>query len=354
MRVALPLLAFALPLCAQQPSPPQPAPPNVAFSVQMEPAPAAFAKLTTSTSRAREGSDTVIRVWAYRATGNTYWGCEVLLKPMENDDAYFARFRALTVTAPDFIENASRMGDLARWKLEAPPAWPAPQRIAAGETLAVDLMVDRKAGESLTGYLRLQKRVPVRAVEAEIGKMSTPELRDFEKRVHERIQVTNDAINDAMLLAGHPGATVLRVPRTPPPAVIGLPRDFAADDSEIRIAASRVLVNGVPQVLSASARGPVLRGPITWLYLPGRGRFLVSLAAHSGFAPSGAVQGRLMEVKDGQDSIAIESLNPIAADDGTYIVYVKNEKEWRPESGQLAGLQFGAMKAGESTPPVVR
>ena len=282
-------------------------------------------------SIAQEGDATVVRMWVFNS--DRYWGCEVLLEPRENGDAYFARFRPLTLTAADFLRNSSSLGDPARWNLQPPPA-PAPQRIAPGETLVIDLMDDRRTGERLTGYLLIEKPLPLRNLAAEIAKMTTPELEDLYKRAREKSQGINDTILNTMVQAGNPGATVSRVPRTPAPAVNGPARDFAAEDAEIQISSPRVRVNGVVQAGAATSAG----GPVPWFYLPGRGRYLLSLVARPGFAPSGVVEGRLIELKDERDSIALDLNAPFVAYDGTYIVFVKNEKEWQPPPDNYIAL----------------
>jgi hypothetical protein len=347
-----------LPAMAQQTGPQSLG--SAIFYAQMEPASSGAIRGWNS-ARFREGNDTLIRAWVYGAAPGVYWGCEILLKPRGNG-AYLASFAPLRLTEVDFTRyvQSPLLGDPALRKLEPPPAYPAPQLVKVGETLAIDLMVNGVTGEKLTGYLEIDRDVSNSTLRSELGRMSTAELREFEKQIHERLDAANEA--SAAAFGRQQSAAAPRADRslglrrqtsaiTQKDGSSGGPRDFTAEDAGMEIFEPNVWANGVALGLTSSASAS---GSFLWFYLPGRGRFIVSLASHAGFAATGRVQSNLLELRDGSDSIVFESRTPIVDLDGTYVIYVKSEAGWQPRPPQAAGFQLGSLSVADFALSAVR
>lgn len=338
MRYAVLLLACFFPLLGQQPAPRTSPPMKVIFYAQEEPPGGSMAMNGWNHNRSLERNDTVIYTWAYSASRGVYWGCDVVLQPQPEDGVYLARVRPLSLSGSDLDTKSMTSGKFSHWRLQPPQAFPGPQRIRIGETLAIDLMIDIRNGEKIAGYLELAPGVPIQTVNAEVRNMSTAELRDLESKLVDGLQTTRDKINGLMMAMGplQVSAPSVREPRV---NISGPPKDFSAEDAEMEISAPRVHVAGAQDLSSANSTS----GARPWLYLPGRGRFVLSLVPRTGFVQAGEVEGRLLVIKDGSETITLQSLTPIVSEFTPFIVYVRHDRTWQPESGSASELQLGAL-----------
>ncbi|HEX5430847.1 MAG TPA: hypothetical protein VFW83_02675 [Bryobacteraceae bacterium] len=340
MKFAAFLLACSFPSLAQQTTvqPPRPRPINIHFYVQIEPPDGGINGWRTS--RSREGNGTVFHIWAYSASGGRYWGCDILFEPQQEDGVYLARFRPLSIKAADVTRNirASAIGDSSNWNLQPPPAYPAPQRIEIGETIAIDLMNDITSGEKLVAYVQLAPSLGINSIYTELQKMSDSELRAFESQLKGKLQTLNNEAGSVLMTTGPKPAI-----KSPSP-VSGPARAFSSSDAEIQLAAPRVHIGGSTEDLSSPGS---VSGALPWFYLPGRGRFILSLVPRSGFLQSGEIEGRALSVKDGKDTIALQSQTFMVSDFGTYFLYIRHDKSWRPEPEKTSEVQLGVLSPRE-------
>ncbi len=107
-------------------------------------------------------------------------------------------------------------------------------------------------------------------------------------------------------------------------------RDSYAEDAEFTLARPGLRLNGVA---GASIVFPeTIRGGVMWLYVPGRGRYIVAFAPHAdyGFEKVGEVAGGLMTLVAEGNVLRIESLDRIAPGGGVYNVYGARDADWEP------------------------
>jgi hypothetical protein len=92
--------------------------------------------------------------------------------------------------------------------------------------------------------------------------------------------------------------------------------------------------------------GGGMSGTAVFFYLPGYGRFVVSLAPHTdlGFRKSGQVRGNTLAIHSGADTFLFECDGPIAPGGGAFNLYVYHDPTWRPRGGPDA-FQLGASSA---------
>jgi hypothetical protein len=105
------------------------------------------------------------------------------------------------------------------------------------------------------------------------------------------------------------------------------PREFKETDAELRFVQPQLRVDS-NRVSSPDNGG--ISGAAVWFYVPGHGRFVMSLAPHSGFQKTGEVNGTLLTLHDGPHVIEIESRQPIAPGSGSFFVYVRQDSQWKP------------------------
>jgi hypothetical protein len=247
-----------------------------------------------------------------------YFGYELILEE-QPPGTYLATFGKLGLTP---MEAAASAGSkVAEWSMQALPAMPQPKVVHDGEMLSIELMTDAATGEKLIDDIEIQ--LSSRRLGG--GVFSVPNAR----------------LPNLFVVPSRGGATV--------PTVDGIARDFSVADAEMRIAQPRVTVNGAPQ--STAGRGsPNAAGSLVWFYLPGRGRYVLSLVPHPDldFQKAGEVRGGAITFTLGNDTIKLECPNQIAAGNAPYNLYVLRDPEWEPTAQAQKGLfAAGSVDPGE-------
>jgi hypothetical protein len=107
-------------------------------------------------------------------------------------------------------------------------------------------------------------------------------------------------------------------------------RDLSLSDVELAVMDPHVSINQDPEPPFDGG----FSGAVMWLYLPGRGRFVLSLTPHKefGFVKNGSVSGSAMVFRAGTEEVRIQCSGRIAPASGIYNLYVAQEPDWRPSS----------------------
>src|SRR5215469_9605713 len=155
------------------------------------------------------------------------------------------------------------------------PRYPVVPNLSLGDTVALDLLVNASTGQTVVDYLTLS------------GRGHVPDEREA--------------------------------------------RDFSLADVELDVMDPQVTVN---EKAAPPLGGGGFSGAVVWLYLPGQGRLVLSLAPREdfGFAKSGVVSGNSMLIHAGPAEIRIECSTRIAPASGVYNLYVAREPDWRPNA----------------------
>jgi hypothetical protein len=181
----------------------------------------------------------------------------------------------------------------AGWTWIAPPSFPVVPVMRAGNSAAIDLLVNPATGQKVVEYL-------------------TVERADLDPT---------------------------RVAKTPP-------RDFGVDDVELFLDRPRVWING--NLLQASVNfGGAIRAHTLWLFLPGEGTFVIALLpeAGRGFPKAGMMQGSTMTFRNGSSEYRVECGSAIAPGSGIYNVYLHYEpgaRNGRNSEFMIGGADKGA------------
>ncbi len=225
--------------------------------------------------------DVVHRVLLDR-TRKVYFGYNAKVQP-QGSNAYRLTLSPLTLTA----ELAKRLGDPAAWTQLPAPRFPAARIVRGGEVLQLDLLMNEKWGQQVTEYITVQEP-PMR------GGFEILPPREFSVGV-------------------------------------GTARDFTANDAELRLASPRVSVNGAFSEASAQVRGDE-SGSLVWIYLPNRGRFVLSIVPRpaQGFRRAGEARGSSLRFTAGSDVITIANGARVAPGQSAYHVYVLHQPAWKP------------------------
>jgi hypothetical protein len=167
----------------------------------------------------------------------------------------------------------SRASAGAGWTFLELPKYPVISGIKVGDTVALDLLVNPATGQKIADYITLRRR----------GDM--------------------DLMHQA--------------------------RDFQVADADLRLFDPQVVMDGKPQW---SLEGGGVGGPVVWLAVDGRGRFILSLLPNEklGFRRGGVVSRDGLLIRVAGEEIRVNCSREIAPGEGAFNLYVLHEPDWRP------------------------
>lgn len=153
-------------------------------------------------------------------------------------------------------------------------AYPVPQILREGETIALTLAVDGRTGRKMVDYIR-----------AGTGTMK---------------------------------------PRQ------AVARDVYAEDAELTITQPRLRTNGVEQ--QAEGLPNITSAPVVWADIPGHGRYFLSFKprAGEGFEKAGEVEENLLMFSSAGNTFRIDCADRIATGSGTYNIYARRDSSADP------------------------
>jgi len=168
------------------------------------------------------------------------------------------------------------------WTFLELPQYPVIPNVKVGDTVALDLLVNSSTGQKVVDYLTLQRH-------------GDPDLRIA-------------------------------------------PHDFTVADAELTLAGPRVFLNGKLQAQESGG----MSGAAIWLYLAGHGRFILSLIPNDklGLVKNGVVSRNALLFRAQGAEFRVECDSRIAPGSGSYNLYVRHEREWRP--GGAAPFRIGS------------
>ena len=234
------------------------------------------------------------------AARRVYFGYDVVVLPLEGLNEYRLTVQPLTLTP----QMASRLlgEDHAKWTFLAAPLLETPgtsvkaktmsMDINGGDVLALTLLKNEATGQRIIDYVTVQR-----------GSGRPEGWRRFDEAV----------------------------PRREFAFASGAPRDFRVEDAELHIRDPRVSINGQLQESTIGNWGDEA-GVIVWLYVPKRGRFLLSLTPGEkpGFKKAGEVRGTTLTFTVGGTAYSLVSGSRIAPGQSAFNLYVLHEPAWVP------------------------
>lgn len=212
--------------------------------------------------------NTVHRYMLDRKSG-TYFGYDALIQNGTVKGEYLITLSPLHNfrTPPDFKDF------LAGLKPLSTPVFPPPQTLHNGETMEFDLMVSADGKVKITDSFAVGMRVEPQAA-----------------------------------------------------ATTSAPRDFTLDDGPVNFDASEFTFWQQGRKYDSGPLGFTGAGGATlWVALPGQGRYILSLVAHSGFAKNGAVRDNVVSFSDAGLAYEVRFARPVAGSGKAWNLYVLHD-----------------------------
>lgn len=236
------------------------------------------------------GDDNSIHRVLVDSEGRFIFGYDLMIEPL----AASKQFKVYVKPLNTELEKQLRARDAARLapderNLEAQVSKTLPrsadaQVIGDGDELALDLLVNRDTGIKIVDLVKVSS-VPFRSNE---------------------------------------------VPFAYPP-----PRDFTLNNVELALHDFKLRINGEEVATKNLARE--CKGALVWFYVPGRGRFIFSLAPHTGYDFR-----KVGVIEDSKISFALDGINyewisrepVITASNGKWNLWVLHDKDFTPDLSQ--------------------
>jgi len=204
-----------------------------------------------------------------------------------------------------------RLDNPSAWTPLSAPSFPAPQTVRGGDVLALNLLTNSTTRQTIVDYVTVQEPS-----------------------------------------GGYAGFQ--RIPEREFAFVAGSPRDFRAQDVELRLQSPRLSING--KLDESSLRwNDTATGSVVWFYTANRGRYLLSLVPHEGlgFRRAGEVRGTSLSFTVGNDTFTLRSGSRIAPGQSPFNLYVLHDPAWRPSYAN-ANLSAFVMDAADRAEWLVR
>jgi hypothetical protein len=178
-------------------------------------------------------------------------------------------FKPLTVTA-----SMHKWMDLDGWTEIPLTSVLASKQVNDGETVAVDLMVNPGTGEKIVEYITV----------------------------------------------GSPSGSN------------GTARDFQMNDVQMSLASPQLRLNGKYMEWNHGDAHGTASGSMIWVYVPDRGRFLISFTPHAelGFRQAGEVRGSQIKFVWNDETYELKGTERIMPADGAWNVYVYQDRGYQP------------------------
>jgi hypothetical protein len=261
----------------------------------------------------------------YDRRAHIFFGYDIVVQPQDQIDTYTVSFFNLSMGPLDFPIDSADSLTPTLWK-QVPLPTPLPSQVLhGGEPMPITVYREPGTGKELLDTLTIAAMAPM-------GKPGHVQLNgiDFWEWAHSTPHNGNAA------------------PPRKSEDIFGVARQFTIDDAEMRLQMGRLLVNGKPQFGTEGAR--VATGELVWFYVPGHGRYILSLTprADLGFAQAGEIRGGLVTFSIDNDQVVLESPAMVAPGETPYFLYVLHDPSWTPTVQVPGGqLRFGSVSPKE-------
>jgi hypothetical protein len=276
--------------------------------------------------------------YLYDDEHHVFLGYDLMLQlDPKQPDTFKASFFELGISAAELPAlGAMPRAETGEWKKLPLAKLPASRTVHVGDTISVEVWTAPDTGQRIIDDVHIEP-----SLASTLQPRPTPAR--FQVQVAQMAQVQaqlGQLANRGPLARGAPDV----------PTVSGTARDFSAGDAEMQLVQPSVSINGT---LIAGTSGAMLgnaRGSLVWFHLPGRGRYILSLAARPelGFVKAGEIRGGVMTFALGGDEYKVESYVAIATGEAPYTLYLLHDPDWEPTAQSQRGhFQGGSVSPGE-------
>jgi hypothetical protein len=226
----------------------------------------------------------------------TYFGYDITMEPLPEQDTYRVTFGRLSVTRGDLRGFGE---DLPQYVQLGDPGWggPAVRTVRAGEVLTLDLLINSSTGQKIVDYITVQRDA---TPPARLGPLPWDEVEET-----------------------------------------GVPRDFQAHDAFIDLDIKNITIDGQPMP------GGGVSAAVPYMAFADHGRFILSLAPRPeyGFRLAGVIRGSTLGFTINGHTVELVSARRIAPGSGPFNLYVLHQRDWEGREPNMV-FGFGGVSPG--------
>ena len=197
-----------------------------------------------------------------------YFGYDLSVDPT-TPGHFNVTIKALTLTAA----NLRFFGIDGSWSQISLPSTPGTVQVSDGETMAFDLMINPSTGQKIVEYVTVS---------------------------------------------------------SPARGAVSVARDLQFGDIQMSLNSPRLRINGKSQEWNGGDAHGEANGPVLWIYIQDRGRFLLSFTPRGGYVRAGDVSGKKMKFTWNGDVYEFETQGKILPSEGVWNLYVSQDAGYRP------------------------
>ncbi len=251
-----------------------------------------------------EKESRVHRVLADKASGE-YFGYDLIIESDAIPNKYKVSIKPLTISPPENM----RLSDLTARSL---PKYPEDMIIEDGDTIALDVLVNPQTKVKIVDLIKITTKKP--------------------------------QSSDSFLY--NPTATgsgsIDNLPSKQKP------QDFTLDAVKLRLTSPKLLINGTISPLRGSEWNGIIEGSIVYLYIPQKGRFILSLSPREGFnfQKTAVIESNKITFQSDKEHYELVSTAPIISNGGNWSLWILNDADYKSDSSFNSAsddfIQYGA------------
>jgi len=292
----------------------------------------------------KSGSNVIHRAFIDPNRG-VYFGYDVVVEPADKSDQVMLTFKPLSIPPSNTplpptplgravstgIGGRSQQNDnrqaepLTELKL---PKYPEPQIVQQGDTLALDVLVNRQTGVKVIDMIKITTSA---------ANQTTTSFGSGYSIATSTTTLTTSSSSQATSTGGSNTAN-----------------DFTVDAVEMKMTSSQLLLNG-ERIFGGEGNNRLgVNGALIWFYLAEKGRFTLSLSPRPGydFQKIGTIENNRITFTIKDDTYEWISSSPIASGaNGRWNLWVLQEPKFRPGVffGQSSRYLIGASNVADYT-----
>ncbi len=174
--------------------------------------------------------------------------------------------------------------------------YPDPQFVQNGDTVALDVLVNPQTGVKIIDLIKVTSR---------------------DRQPLKPANASGETVNQTAAIGENQ------------PSI-----DFTIDAIELKVTASKLLINAKPASSEKESSGYGASGPLIWFYIPNHGRFILSLTSREGydFQKAGTILGNKINFTlNGNQYDWISSSPILAVDSRPWNLWVLHDPDYRPD-----------------------
>ncbi|MDQ6786333.1 MAG: GWxTD domain-containing protein [Acidobacteriota bacterium] len=260
-----------------------------------------------------EKESRVHRVLADRASGE-YFGYDLVVEADAAPNKFKVSIRPLSITPPEQMH----LNDLTARSL---PKYPEDMIVEDGDTISLDVLVNPQTKVKIADLIKITTKKP---------QSDSP--------------VFNTTFNSGFSTSAGFDSNDSSTSKQNP-------QDFTLDAVKMRLTKPKLLVGGAVSPIRGSKFNGIIEGSVLYIYVPEKGRFILSLFQRDGFnfQKDAVMENNKISFQSNGERYELISDAPITSGGGNWNLWIFNDAGYKPDEtfgyASVDYIQYGAADA---------